>query len=152
MFWYISIATQIVTDAHPRHRHFHFLACCQFSRQRWRQFACHIRNNRAVSHFIFSYRFINTILTIVIKGGNLSFFRCFCCRNNTCKKNCYHTCHQPFCNSSYIFHHLITFLLSIIFLSAFCPINAQNMYHHMSIVTLHKKRIVILCKIKWIIF
>ena len=79
---------------------------------------------------------------------NLSFFRCFCCRNNTCKKNCHHTCHQPFCNSSYIFHHLITFLLSIIFLSAFCPINVQNMYHHMSIVTLHKKHIVILCKIK----
>ena len=43
---------------------------------------------------------------------------------------------------------LIIIPLSIIFLSAFCPINAQNMYHHMSIVTLHKKRIVILCKIK----
>ena len=104
--------------------------------------------SQATSQSAGTDRFINTILTIVIKGGNLSFFRCFCCRNNTCKKNCHHTCHQPFCNSSYIFHHLITFLLSIIFLSAFCPINAQNMYHHMSIVTLHKKRIVILCKIK----
>ena len=43
---------------------------------------------------------------------------------------------------------LIIIPLSIIFLSAFCPINVKNMYHHMSIVTLHKKRIVILCKIK----